>query len=50
MYIGSLVSDISLNFSKSVKIIDFGLPIKFFDSYGANKISIKKSILVQKKF
>ena len=48
MYIGSLVSDISLNFSKSVKIIDFGLQLNFSTVMGANKISIKKSILVQK--
>ena len=37
MYIGSLVSDISLNFSKSVKIFDLGLPVKFYDSYGDEK-------------
>ena len=49
MYIGSLVSDISLNFSKSVKIIDFGLPIKFFDSYGSEQDQYKEINLSPKK-
>ncbi len=37
MYVGSLVSDISLNFNKFAKIFDLGLPLKFFDNYGTEQ-------------
>ena len=49
MYIGSLVSDISLNFSKSVKIFDVGLPVKFFNSYGSEQDQYKETDLTPKK-
>ena len=49
LYIGSLVSEISQNFKRKVRIYDYGLPIKFFNNYGKEKNHYRDTLLNPKK-